>query len=60
MSWRTGSDWVLRNWSHVGDRADAGTVFDYIWALMAVSLLRISLPVLPVTIDRQGSRWGAS
>src|SRR5882724_5010200 len=28
MSWRTGSDWVLRNWSHVGNRADAGTVFD--------------------------------
>jgi hypothetical protein len=28
MSWRTGSEWVLRNWSHVGNRADAGTVFD--------------------------------
>jgi hypothetical protein len=25
MSWRTGSEWVLRNWSHVGNRADAGT-----------------------------------
>src|SRR6267378_1309180 len=28
--------------------------------LIAASLLRISLPVLPVTIARQGSRWGAS
>jgi len=28
MSRRTGSEWPLRNWSPVGNRTDAGTVFD--------------------------------
>jgi hypothetical protein len=28
VSWRTGFEWALRNWRPVGNRTDAGTVFD--------------------------------